>query len=186
MSNLIILIDMDNVIADQVDGFYRILADEYPEIILPPRESLSHFDIELNFPEEHRELIRSLRLRKDFFLTLAPISGAKESLNRLSDAGHAIRIVTAPTWEWTHCVAEKYAWVERHLGRSWCEKIILTRDKTMIKGDVLIDDAPRIDGVFEPSWQHVVYDQPYNRTHPIPHRVTWESLGLFLESFNIN
>lgn len=183
MNTRVILIDMDNVIADQIGGFYRILADEYPEITLPPREALTHFDIELNFPEEHRALIRSLRLRKGFFRTLSLIEGAKEGLTHLTDAGFDVRIVTAPTWEWTHCVPEKYAWVEEHLGRDWCGKIILTRDKTFVRGDVLIDDAPKVSGSFPPTWQHVPYEQPYN--HDVEkERVTWGTVEYFINGWS--
>lgn len=174
-----ILVDMDNVIADQLGGFYRILAKEYPHIVLPSRESLTEFDIELNFPNEHRELIRSLRLREGFFRNLAVMEGVREGLARLSEAVENVRIVTAPTWRWRHCVPEKYAWIEEHLGRDWCGKIILTRDKTLIQGDVLIDDAPTVSGICVPTWARVLYDQPYNRNIDLP-RGTWDTMRTIL------
>lgn len=180
-----ILVDIDNVIADQVGGFYRILTDEYPHISLPPRGTLTEFDIELNFPEEHHELIRSLRLREGFFRSLPMMEGAREGLARLSETVENVRIVTAPTWQWKHCVPEKYAWVEEHLGRDWCGKIIITRDKTLIHGDVLIDDAPAVSGVYMPAWTHVLYDQPYNRNVDLP-RSTWDTMHTFLDEWMKN
>lgn len=47
----------------------------------------------------------------------------------------------------------QYAWVEKHLGRDFLEQVILTRDKTLITGDILIDDKPDILG--EPPWNFV-------------------------------
>lgn len=44
------------------------------------------------------------------------------------------------------CVRVQYAWVEKHLGYDFLEQVILTRDKTLISGDVLIDDKPDILG----------------------------------------
>lgn len=44
------------------------------------------------------------------------------------------------------CVFFQYAWVEKHLGRDFLEQVILTRDKTLIAGDLLIDDKPDIQG----------------------------------------
>lgn len=40
----------------------------------------------------------------------------------------------------------QYAWVEKHLGHEFLEQVILTRDKTLIAGDILIDDKPDIVG----------------------------------------
>lgn len=43
-------------------------------------------------------------------------------------------------------VCVQYAWVEKHLGHEFLEQVILTRDKTLITGDILIDDKPDILG----------------------------------------
>ena len=42
----------------------------------------------------------------------------------------------------------QYEWVENHLGKDWIDRLILTRDKTMINGDVLIDDKINITGIY--------------------------------------
>ena len=48
--------------------------------------------------------------------------------------------------------------------KSWVDRIILTRDKTLVRGDILLDDAPLAKGSsLEPVWEHVYFDQPYNR-----------------------
>ena len=175
---LLILVDMDNVIADQRLGFYTAL-EKYPHVTLPSLETLKEFDIELNFDRKHHKFIRSIRHRKNFFRSLPIIAGAKAGLDRLLNLGHDVRLVTAPTWEWKHCVPEKYAWVEKQLGRDWCGRMLMTRDKTLICGDILIDDAPDVQGVREPLWEHVLYDQPYNRSVK-KERVTWNTVEYFI------
>jgi len=60
-------------------------------------------------------------------------------------------------------VLEKYQWVEEHLGHEFTGRVILTRDKTLACGDVLIDDKPAIRGLGTPHWHQIIFDQPYNR-----------------------
>ncbi|KAG2460769.1 NT5C protein, partial [Polypterus senegalus] len=59
----------------------------------------------------------------------------------------------------------RYTWVEKHLGPEFVERLILTRDKTVVWGDLLIDDKDRITGVEpNPSWEHIVFTCCHN-TH---------------------
>lgn len=178
----IILIDLDNVIADQTQGFYNALAAEYPQIQLPARETLKEFNIEKNFDYDHEKTIKAVRLKEGFFRNLPIISGAKEGLEKLRGAAAHVRIVTAPTWEWQHCVREKYEWIEANLGRDWTSNTILTRDKTFIRGDILIDDNPSVAGIWAQEWTHILYDQPYNRNVDMP-RVSWDTMDAFIEEW---
>lgn len=182
MNRLTILVDMDNVIADQRAGFYRVLSQRYPEIELPPQESITSFDFENAFPERYRELVLSVRLEKGFFRSLPAVDGAIEGLRMLAD-GHDVFIVTAPTWEWRYCVPEKYAWVEEKLGRDWMGRMILTRDKTLVRGDILIDDSPAVKGVLHPTWEHMVFAQPYNALEKHKERVTWETMEEVIDAW---
>ncbi|XP_040100552.1 5'(3')-deoxyribonucleotidase, cytosolic type isoform X1 [Oryx dammah] len=57
-----------------------------------------------------------------------------------------------------------YRWVEKHLGPQFVERIILTRDKTVISGDLLIDDKEVIKGQEEtPSWEHILFTCCHNQ-----------------------
>ena len=47
---------------------------------------------------------------------------------------------------------QKFKWIEDHLGAEWINRAIITRDKTMVYGDVLIDDKPSIQGM----WLHPI------------------------------
>jgi 5'-nucleotidase len=54
-------------------------------------------------------------------------------------------------------------------------RIILTKDKTLIKADYIIDDKPEISGVENmPAWEHIIFDRPYNR-QVNKRRITWET-----------
>ena len=45
----------------------------------------------------------------------------------------------------------------RHLGQEWARKVILTADKTLVSGAVLIDDKPKITGApARPDWKQTI------------------------------
>lgn len=50
-------------------------------------------------------------------------------------------------------LAFQYAWVEKHFGPEFLERIVLTRDKTVVSADLLIDDRPDITGKGGVGWQ---------------------------------
>jgi 5'-nucleotidase len=90
--------------------------------------------------------------------------GAAQAVTDLMSEGFDVYICTSPLVQYRNCVLEKYEWVEEHLGSEFTERVILTRDKTLVRGDVLIDDKPVIGGISTPQWRHVLFDQPYNRS----------------------
>jgi 5'-nucleotidase len=94
---------------------------------------------------------------------LPPITGATEALRALLEQGHDVRICTSPLNQYRNCVPEKYEWIERHLGPEFVTRMIVSKDKTIVYGDVLVDDNPSVKGPCLAKWQHVIFDQPYNR-----------------------
>ncbi len=61
------------------------------------------------------------------------------------------------------------------MGEDWLENTIVTRDKTLIHGDYLIDDKPKVGGLIKPKWEHIVFDQPYNRNIDNKLRINWSN-----------
>lgn len=58
---------------------------------------------------------------------------------------------------------DDYAWVEKHFGPDFLEQIVLTRDKTVVSADLLIDDRPDITGAeSHPSWEHILFTSCHN------------------------
>ena len=177
----IILVDQDGVLANYHARFLHVWRAEHPEKVwIPLEDSLEH-DVEKNYPPAYRDLIDEITVRKGFFGSLEPMPGAKDALEALLAMWHDVRICTAPKRDHTFCVPEKLAWIDQHLGRKWTERTIITRDKTLVQGDFLIDDKPRVAGVCKPSWEQIFYDQPYNRAWS-NRRLTWvnykEVIGL--------
>jgi 5'(3')-deoxyribonucleotidase len=74
-----------------------------------------------------------------FFLELEPIEGSIEAFLRLSNI-HDVWILTAPSVENPMSYAEKNYWVRKYLGAKYTKKLIMCPNKSLLKGDYLIDD----------------------------------------------
>lgn len=160
---MLILVDQDGVLADFAPHHAAQFALTHPDapFVLDPA-SQQVFDIDETVPEGWAEAVREIWCQPGFFASLPPMAGALDSLHALEDAGHDVRICTAPLKRWRNCVTEKYGWVEEHLGSRWVSRMIVTRDKTLVRGDVLIDDKPQVVGALTPVWRHLLLAQPYN------------------------
>lgn len=74
-----------------------------------------------------------------FFVKLDPLEKAIESFNKLSEK-YDVWILTRPSFRNTHSYTEKADWVLKNLGFKALEKTIFSGDKSLLKGDYLIDD----------------------------------------------
>lgn len=170
-----ILVDMDGVIADFDQEFLQRWRKRHPDQFYIPVEKRTAFFVKDEYPEELRPLVTEILLESTFFQEMVPVPGAKEALEEMHAKGWEVFICSSPLSTYGNCVLEKYKWVEAFIGPQWVKKLILTKDKTVIKADYLIDDRPEITGVEKPpTWEHILYDRPYNRGIN-KRRVTWEN-----------
>jgi len=170
-----ILIDMDGVIADFDQEFLQRWRDRHADKFYIPVEERTVFYVKDEYPEELKPLVAEILLESSFFRDMLPVPGAQEALTEMRDMGLEVFICSSPLSTYNHCVLEKYEWVEKHLGPAWTKQVILTKDKTIIKGNFLIDDKPSITGAQDPpEWEHILYDRPYNR-ETNKRRITWDN-----------
>lgn len=175
MNRKIILVDMDGVLADFEKGFFQAWKKKFPTRPLISPEKRETFCLSESFPGESEKEIRSIFSAPGFFDNLDIISGAKEALGKMQSSENNVLICTSPISEYANCVLEKYRWVAKNLGPEWTKKIIMTRDKTLAFGDILIDDKPEHRGLRKPSWEHVLFDAPYNQHVKAKLRITWNN-----------
>jgi len=176
----VILVDMDGVLVDWDRGFterlkthprtQKLWADQ--QIIL----NRTHYEMEKSLawageaPKDENgtidfnELVQDIYCEEGFFRNLPPMEGGPQALHAMLDKGFEVFICTAPPTISHHAAQEKWEWIRQHLGDAWLNRMILTTDKTPVRGDFLIDDKPRITGRFSvPLWRQVLFDAPYNR-----------------------
>ncbi|MDO6428151.1 hypothetical protein Q4489_14115 [Thalassotalea sp. 1_MG-2023] len=85
--------------------------------------------------------IRYPQSQFDFFRKLAPVKDAIETLQTLdASLKFDIYILTAPSIKNPLCYLEKRVWIEEHLGSRYTENLIISPNKGLFIGDILIDD----------------------------------------------
>lgn len=168
-----ILVDMDGVIADWGAEWDRRL-DALGGVAksIPRHAEQRSFDLSQGRTDEEKAIIDAIFTAPGFYRDLQPIEGAKLALKQMVKLGHDVRIVTSPWVSNPTCASDKLNWVVKHYGSHWGQRVIITTDKTLVRGDILIDDKPLISGALPAwhtdatrrrSWEHVLFDQPYNQ-----------------------
>lgn len=104
-------------------------------------------DVLCNYTEMHQSRlqvepnIKYPQSQYGFFQKLAPKEGGIDSLNYLkSKEIFDVYILTAPSVKNPFCYTEKRVWVEEKLGLQMVNRLIITPNKGLNKGDYLIDD----------------------------------------------
>jgi 5'-nucleotidase len=112
---LVVYIDMDDVLCDYKNAHSAKLASS-PGIAFPQSQY-------------------------GFFASLQPIEGAIDSVKALiQDERFSPYILTAPSFVNPLCYTEKRVWIETYFGLDFTKNLIISSDKSLFKGDVLIDD----------------------------------------------
>ncbi|NWX11926.1 NT5C protein, partial [Aegotheles bennettii] len=163
-----VLVDMDGVLADfegAVLRGYRARFPGEPRVELAARRGFSVREQDRCLREDLGAKVASIYESPGFFLELDPIPGALEAVQEMTHMQDTeVFICTSPLRKYEHCIVEKYKWVEKHLGPEFVERIILTRDKTVVSADLLFDDKDTIKGAeLNPSWEHILFTCCHNR-----------------------
>ncbi len=170
-----ILVDMDGVLADFDFQFIKIWRERYPGRFQLDQDNRTSSRISDDFPSDLRKDVREIYTTPGFYRSLPEIPGAIKAINDMAQFGIDVWICTSPLLEYENCVLEKYQWIDYHLGKPWTERIILTRNKILVRGDVLIDDCPDISDRDSASWEQILFDAPCNRSISTMKRMTWRT-----------
>jgi len=112
---MIIYIDMDGVLCDY-NSAYKAALSHQPHILYPQSEY-------------------------GFYIGLKPLEHAIESVNKLIQSpAYDVYILTSPSVKNPACYIEKRLWVEKYFDLDLARKFIISPNKGLFKGDILIDD----------------------------------------------
>lgn len=167
MKKCVLLIDMDGTACDWSARLKQNFELKFPDRKLKPISEFHQFYVEDSHPDDWRDDIAQISRQPGFYESLLPIEGAIEALKDIEE--NCLDFIepflcSSPEVEYETqlCHTEKARWVEEHLGRFWTKRLILTKDKTLVRGHILLDDKPLIKGALTPTWTHFVYEQPWN------------------------
>jgi 5'-nucleotidase len=148
--------------------------------MLPPQDQLTQFYVDDCVDDPLvKDAINRIIHADGFFRHLPPMPGAIEGVKYLqqacADAGRDMFFCTKPLTGNRTCASDKLDWVEHYFGKMMRKQVILTDDKTLISGRLLIDDHPHAGvGSLLPNWEHCVFSWYYNRTLDTGYRLhTW-------------
>lgn len=157
MKRLTILVDMDDTIENLLGAWVDTLNKKYGTNVKP--DEVKQWDISVAFPSLDWQSVYEPLLSDDFWRCVKPIDGASDALKRLIADGHKVFIVTASAYE-TLRVKMDYALFRYFPFLNWND-VIITSNKQMIKGDVLIDDG--IHNLKGGDYEKILMDAPHNR-----------------------
>lgn len=158
----------------------------------PEPERHRNFEMPLCLPKEYRPLAEALFHLPGFFLSLPLKRGAVKALFEMQACNVEVMLCSAPLMSSAYCAQEKVEWIRRHLGDFWLSRLILTCEKSGMKGDILIDDKPiralraasaaaaassssiRGEHSFAATWQQVMFSMPYNQGQEETRLLRWE------------
>lgn len=169
-----LLLDQDGVLADFDKAFWDLC---------------QHLEIEMNIlsmddPNRKRFMTDNIMNRKDsnrarqyvdfgkhrWFRDLPIMDGAQEGVAALEDAGIDVWVCTKPLEANWRCRDDKAEWIRQYFPHLE-DKMIFAPDKGLIKGDILLDDAPKVKWFDYAEWEPVVFPHPFNGPGSV-----WEGL----------
>ncbi len=158
----LILVDLDMVITDFHGGFESVWTRKFPDRKVVPLSERKSFYLTKDYAPEYTGDIEEILNAEHFLLGLEPLPGAVDGFRTLVETYQHVRICTTSLKN-QYSSGEKWQWVSTVFGRKHAEEMIVCNDKTLIKATYLIDDRPSIRGLVVPEWEHILFDQPYNR-----------------------
>ena len=155
--DMTILVDMDDTIEQLLRAWVRGVNEKYGRDV--DYEDVDSWDVSAAFPGLTRAQVYEIPMQRGFWKTVEPVPGAAEALKRLMDAGHQVYIVTATLQE---SIPEKMNdLLFRYFPFLTWDQVIITANKQLIRGDVLIDDG--IHNLVGGDYVKILMTAPHNR-----------------------
>lgn len=155
---LTILVDIDDVLNNFTGLWARLLDERYATGL--GREDIREWEMTATYTMLTKEQIFGMTLEEDFYRGLRPVENAAPVLRRLIDDGHDVYIVSDTDWRVVPVKMREFLF-KYYPFLSW-DRVILTAHKQLIRGDVLIDDAPK--NLVGGDYAKLLWDAPYNRS----------------------
>ncbi|MBR0165097.1 MAG: hypothetical protein IJQ12_10535 [Lachnospiraceae bacterium] len=157
MKKKVILVDMDDTLENFTEAWVDYANRRFGTSVAP--EEITDWDPSVHFEGVSHDEMYDLILEDDFYYTLKPLEDAAHYLKKIMDAGHEVLIVTSTQHQVVPIKMEQVLF--RFFPFLTWDQVIVTSRKQMLRGDILIDDAPHnhIGGDYE----KILITAPHNR-----------------------
>ncbi len=160
MRKFTILIDMDDTLESLVPAWVQWLNASHGLNVDP--ESITEWDMGIAFPTLSKEELFVPLSTRDFWKTVMPKPGAVEYVKKLIDDGHRVYVCTASHYKGLRDKMELALF--SHFPYFKWEDVIVAHNKSLIRGDFIIDDAPHNIMYWSSSVSlPFLMDAPHNR-----------------------
>lgn len=172
----IVLVDMDGPLADFDAEFFAACERNGWAMDCTIEQQRHRFATDHIPDKAHRAAARAHVDSTDWFRHLPVTRGAIEGMAVLAE--HAdVWICSKPLEANATCRDDKAWWLAKHFGDEWARRLILAPDKSLVYGDLLLDDAPNPDWYLRCTWRPVIFPTPWNgagsKWDDIDARWTW-------------
>lgn len=158
-----ILLDQDGPLADFDYHFWRRCAEQGFTFDCDGPEFQQHRYFTDHIPNRReRAKARAMVDAPGWFAELPVTPGAQAGVEQILDAGLDVWVCTKPLEANPSCLNDKHAWLVRHFP-ALSDRLITAPDKSMVVGDVLLDDAPKPEWFERACWAPVIFEAPFNR-----------------------
>lgn len=156
---LTILVDMDDTVENLAATWIGMVNERYGTSARPENQRV--WDMSQAFPELDKEQVYEFLREEELYYRVQPLPGAQEYLKKLFDEGHDIYFVTVNPHHTVHAKFEGI--VQRYFPFIDWDHMIITRNKHLIRGDVLVDDGPHnLEGA---KYRKILFTAAHNRDY---------------------
>lgn len=151
-----VFIDMDDVIADAAGRFLEWYERDFGIRYSP--EDLKGTKIHNIIPEEHRLKVKEYPFHADFFKDLPVIENSIEIVKKLNNRFEVY--IASAAMEFPYSLDHKNIWLDEHFPFIPWKRRIFCGDKSVLRGDILIDDHAFNLSVF--SGRSIMFSSAHN------------------------
>ena len=154
-----ILVDMDDTIEQLLAALVKKANERFNRSATI--DEITDWSIVCAYPGLEKRQILELMYEPGFWDTVEPVPGAADALKYLMDKGHQVYVVTATEFENVPAKMERVLF--RYFPFLSRDQVIITENKQMIRGDVLIDDGTHnLEGG---EYRKILFTAPYNKDY---------------------
>lgn len=171
MTRRLLLLDMDGPLAAFDAKVWEVANDAGLTLDIndPSEQTKRYFTDHIEGAASRKWMQNEIR-KPGWFASLPPTPGALTGVQMLIEQGVDIWVATKPMEENPSCRDDKAKWLREYLPMLE-RKLIIIPDKSLLNGDVLLDDAPKPAWIMKATWKVKIFAAPFNGDGSV-----WEGL----------